>query len=121
MKNKPQKKGNIVKEEIFISMATAIIIGLLVIAGPARGTTAPPSGAQLFKQNCTVCHPQGGNSDNPEVPLKGSPALKTFATFLSWIRQPRSPMPPFPPSKISDKQARRLYDYILKQEKQGWK
>jgi mono/diheme cytochrome c family protein len=121
MKNKPQENGNIMKQEIFISMTTAIIIGLLAIAGLTWGTTVPPSGVQLFKQNCTVCHPKGGNSDNPKVPLKGSQALKTFATFLSWIRQPKSPMPLFPPSKISDKQARRLYDYILKQEKRGWK
>jgi mono/diheme cytochrome c family protein len=53
--------------------------------------------------------------------LKGAQTLNTFEAFLSWIRQPDQPMPPFPPSTISDQQAKALYDYILKEEKDAWK
>jgi cytochrome c6 len=109
------------KRAVFLCLMVVILVGLFTIAGLTQGTAAPASGEQLFKEQCASCHAHGGNILNPKKPLKGSPLLKTFEGFLSQIRKPMQPMPPFPVSKISDQQARQLYDYILKQEKGGWK
>jgi len=54
--------------------------------------------------------------------LTGSRALANFKTFLSFIRNPRMPdgtqgaMPSFSKSKISDQQAKRLYQFISTME-----
>jgi uncharacterized membrane protein len=94
--------------------------GRLVFGG--RAPTAPPgleAGQGLFENNCMACHPNGGNAITPQDIIIGSDRLKDFPTFLSWIRDPRldngkkGPMPDFLPGKISDGQARQLYDYLI--------
>jgi cytochrome c6 len=109
------------KRAVFLCLMVVILVSVFTTAGMTQGTTGAASGEQLFKEQCSACHPNGGNVINPHKPLKGSPKLKTFAAFLSWIRKPVQPMPPFPPSKIPDQQAKKLYDYILKQKKSEWK
>jgi len=117
----PRKKGGHIVRAVFLSLLAVILVGVFTSVGMTQGKTGPASGEQVFKEQCSSCHAGGGNIVNPKMPLKGSPPLKTFAAFLSWIRKPVQPMPPFPPSKISDAQARKLYDYILNREKGGWK
>jgi uncharacterized membrane protein len=94
--------------------------GRLVFGG--RAPAAPPSlqaGRVLFKNNCMACHPNGGNAILPTAIITGSDNLTDFPTFLKWIRNPRldngqkGPMPQFLPDKISDQQARQLYDYLI--------
>ena len=109
------------KQAVLLSVMAVIITSLFTIAGMTQGTAAPASAEQLFKEQCSACHAGGGNVVNPKMPLKGGTLLETFTTFLSQIRKPQPPMPTFSPSQISDGQARQLYDYILKQNKNGWK
>ncbi len=109
------------KQAISFCLMTVIITGLFIIAGMTQGQAASPSAAQLFKQNCSACHAGGGNVVNPKMPLNGGELLKTYETFLSQVRKPQPPMPTFTPAQISDEQARKLYDYILKQNAAGWK
>ncbi len=77
------------------------------------------AGEQLFKANCSGCHPQGGNIIQSNRPLINAPQLSEFNTFKAFIRNPREPggspgpMPAFPESKISDPQSRQLYNYII--------
>ena len=94
--------------------------GRLVFGG--RAPAAPPAlqaGKGLFENNCMACHPNGGNAITPQDIIIGSDRLKDFPTFLVWIRDPRldngkkGPMPEFLPGKISDQQARQLYDYLI--------
>jgi uncharacterized membrane protein len=94
--------------------------GRLVFGG--RAPAAPPAleaGKKLFENNCMACHPNGGNAISPEAIIIGSDMLKDLPTFLGWIRDPRldsgkkGPMPDFLPGKISDEQARQLYDYLI--------
>jgi uncharacterized membrane protein len=94
--------------------------GRLVFGG--RAPEAPPAlqaGKGLFENNCMACHPYGGNAIKPQDIIIGSDQLKDFQTFLAWIRDPRldngekGPMPEFLPRKISDQQARQLYDYLF--------
>jgi mono/diheme cytochrome c family protein len=77
-------------------------------------------GMQIFEENCSGCHPQGGNAIKPNLPLVGAPELADFQSFLAYIRNPRMPdgskgvMPAFPEKKISQTQAEQLYQYLTK-------
>ena len=76
--------------------------------------------AEQFNKSCGACHPNGGNSIKPHLPLKDAPQLVNFETFLSYIRSPKARdgsqtvMPSFSPEKLSDQQARQVYQYIVK-------
>jgi uncharacterized membrane protein len=89
--------------------------GQLIIEGegkPQAATVRFLSGEKLFAVNCNDCHPGGSDILNP-------PQLTNFNTFLAYLRNPRRAMPSFPPEKISEKQARKVYDYLTKlREKQ---
>lgn len=99
-----------------------ILMGALLLpAVYAAETAKASSGETLFKENCALCHPNGGNTIKPQEPLKTAAKLKNFKGFLSWVRKPEQPMPAFPPAKISDAQAKDLYHYILEQVKTAWK
>lgn len=76
-----------------------------------------PVGAKIFAVNCSTCHSGGGNKFEPDQPLKTSDALKDFKDFLSQIRQPDEPMPKFTTSRIPDKDAKELFDYITNEIK----
>lgn len=85
------------------------------------GSKAPPlpselqAGEQLYAKTCKACHPNGGNTLDPTLPVRGSPKLKDFDTFLAWVRDPDAPMPPFPETKISASQSKDLYDYVARE------
>jgi len=76
--------------------------------------------AEQFTKSCSACHPNGGNSIKPHLPIKDAPQLVNFETFLSYIRSPKARdgsqtvMPSFSPEKLSDQQAREVYQYIVK-------
>jgi uncharacterized membrane protein len=109
------------------SIAVLIIYGLCVIdvigmgyfggelVYGAKGSSTQKEfrvGEQIFRTNCSACHPNGGNTLVPDKPITTSPKLVDFSTFLGLIRDPTPPMPPFPETKISDKQCMELYQYI---------
>jgi mono/diheme cytochrome c family protein len=78
------------------------------------------AGATLFNQTCSACHPNGGNSIKQNLPLKTAPQLVNFETFLAYLRGPQARdgsttvMPSFSPEKLTDQQAREIYQYIVK-------
>jgi len=93
--------------------------GQLVYGGRITGSPEEyKAGEAVFVANCSGCHPHGGNSLKPSLPLKGAPELKSFGTFDAFIQNPRMPdgtagiMPPFARSKISESDAKALYEYI---------
>ncbi len=98
--------------------------GELVHGGRAAGKEPEKLGAEVraeqFTKSCSACHAHGGNSIKPHLPLKDAPQLVNFGTFLSYIRSPKARdgsqtlMPSFSPEKLSDQQAREVYQYILK-------
>jgi len=77
------------------------------------------AGEQLYKTHCGACHPNGGNTLDPDRPLIGSHEIADVKTFLAFIRDPDAPMPPFPETKISNTQAMELYQYIVHELKKG--
>lgn len=81
----------------------------------ARVDAVPPQarqGALLFVNNCWSCHPEGGNLIAPALQLRSSTKLQDLTIFVGWIRHPNPPMPPFPLERVSDQQARILYQYV---------
>jgi mono/diheme cytochrome c family protein len=108
-----------------LSFATVAVLGyyggqLVYTGATPAGPTAYQAGERLFDANCSGCHAHGGNSISPNLPLKGAPQLADAAQFIAFLRTPRTPggqpgvMPAFPAAKMSDQDARALYDYIEK-------
>lgn len=97
--------------------------GELVFGGKSAGQTMQVVGIEIsgeqFNKSCSACHPKGGNSIKQNLPLKTAPQLVTFDTFLAYIRNPKARdgsqtvMPSFSPEKLSDQQAREIYQYII--------
>lgn len=76
------------------------------------------TGQHIFESNCSGCHRRGENIIEPRLPLRNAPQLKKFDDFLSFLRDPKMPdgsrglMPRFTLKRLSDEQARELYDYL---------
>jgi hypothetical protein len=87
-------------------------------AGGQPGLPGPGSGADLFRQNCAGCHPGGGNTLVPNLPIRGSAQLRDFDTFRTYVRYPSMPngapgaMPAFSASRLSYPQLLELYRYL---------
>jgi uncharacterized membrane protein len=107
----------------FLSFCTVTGLGYfggqLVYGGRTPvGPVQFQGGQKLFDNKCSGCHAHGGNSIRPNFPLRDAPELAEFQKFLSFVRDPRlpsgakGPMPPFSESRLSDKQAHELYEYI---------
>jgi len=83
------------------------------------------AGSKIFDDLCKRCHPGGGNIIVPSLPLKGSSKLSDFKTFLSFIRSPKMPdgsegiMPRFSKRQISDREAKKIYQYIAGPQTSG--
>ena len=101
----------------FLCFCAVVVLGYfggqLTYSGRTiRGPEKYMAGQKIFSTYCTTCHPGGGNTLAPNRPLLHSPLLRNQEFFTMWIRHPASPMPAFPPDRISDAQAKALYDYI---------
>lgn len=75
--------------------------------------------AGQFTKYCSSCHPQGGNVIKPSFALGSAPQLVDFPTFLAYVRSPKARdgsetlMPPFPAERLSEQQAKEIYDYVV--------
>ena len=75
--------------------------------------------AEQFNKSCSGCHPGGGNTIRANLPLRSAPQLADFKTFLAYIRSPKARdgsqtiMPSFNAEKLSDNQAREIYQYVI--------
>lgn len=95
-----------------IAAALGYFGGDIVFGGRTPESKSNPEGRIVFLNNCSGCHPYGGNIFSPGEPVIRSPLLKTPEPFMAWIRNPGPPMPPFPPGDISDEQGRALHSYV---------
>lgn len=77
------------------------------------------AGETVFTSNCSGCHINGGNIIRPDLPLHSSKKLQNFDSFIAFIRDPKlpdgskGPMPDFSAAKLTEQQARDLYDYVI--------
>jgi uncharacterized membrane protein len=87
--------------------------------GAARQVKERQVSAEQFTKHCSACHPNGGNVIKPNLPLRSAPQLAGFPTFLVYVRSPKARdgsetvMPPFPADRLTEEQAREIYDYVV--------
>ena len=76
------------------------------------------TGEQLFAEHCAVCHAEGGNIINPKKTLQKKDLfannIKTADDVIKTIRKPGPGMTAFDVKTISDKEARKIADFIFK-------
>ena len=88
--------------------------------GVAPAAADAQAGEKVFAALCGPCHPNGGNLYKANLPLVKAPQLADFNTFLPYIRSPQARdgsktlMPPMTPERLSDAQAKQVYQYVLK-------
>jgi uncharacterized membrane protein len=87
--------------------------GAAAKASVAEGAAAVDTvGEQIFTDNCTACHPGGGNAAVPTKPIKGSRILADRERFVTFLRKPSGEMPASSAADISDERAGNLYQYL---------
>lgn len=88
------------------------------VAGFAKEDATKDKGESLFKENCSPCHPEGGNIINPQKTLhkkdREANNIRKPADIVSKMRDPGPGMTKFDKKTISDKDAKAIVDYILK-------
>ncbi len=105
------------KKKLAVAAAAALCAGGVMLSGvTARG--ADQSGEALFKQHCVICHVDGGNIVNAQKTLhkkdREANNVKTVADILKIARNPGPGMTKFDKKTLSDKDARKIAEYILK-------
>ncbi|HBH60649.1 MAG TPA: cytochrome C [Nitrospiraceae bacterium] len=77
-----------------------------------------PTGEELFKQNCAVCHPEGGNIINSQKNLheedRDEFGIRTPEDIIKIMRNPGPGMRVFDENTVSDRDAQKIAEYILK-------
>jgi cytochrome c6 len=96
-----------------------LLLGVFAVSAMAGVSCADAAhaGKRSFEENCAVCHPEGGNSINPDKPLsKTALAAGGIATEnkLVWVmRNPGPGMINFDEKSLPDAEARAIAHYIL--------
>ena len=94
-----------------------VIISLLLVSLCGAGFAEETAGEGLFKKNCALCHPNGGNIIRPEKSLLkkhlDEHGIKTAEDIVHLMRNPGPGMQTFSEDKISDADAAKIADYIL--------
>ncbi len=105
-----------------------LILSLLLgLAAALSAEEAQKTGEALFKQNCSPCHPDGGNILNKEKTLsKKDREMNNIRTADDIVKKMRNPgafdfhpnqwsgMKIFDDKKLSDEDARNIAEYVLK-------
>jgi cytochrome c6 len=103
------------------SLVVSIFAVSLILFGNAchagKSTDEKP-GEALFKLNCAVCHPDGGNIINPAFTLHKNDLEAHNITkpvqIVEKMRNPGPGMTKFDKKTISDNDAKEIAEYILK-------
>lgn len=96
----------------------AVFILWSVCCIPSGFAKDTEKGESLFKQHCSVCHPDGGNIINPGKTLhkkdREGNNVKTVKDVINRMRNPGPGMSKFDEKTISDKDAKEIAEFILK-------
>lgn len=100
-----------------------VLFSVLIIFALAFGTLGvaketKKSGEALFKDNCSPCHPEGGNIVNPRKTLsrkdREANTIKKAGDIIKLMRNPGPGMTKFDDKTIPDKDAKEIAEYIMK-------
>ena len=105
-------------KKIFTTVLTAVALFSFATAGFAKEATKAKSGEELFEANCASCHPKGRNIVNPMKTLhkkdRDANNVKTPQDIINKMRNPGPGMTQFDKTTISDKDAKKIAEYIIK-------
>ena len=108
------------------SFALIVIVAALGTGcahGPAQsaGATAATAsatfgnesrGAEVFRENCAVCHTANGAAAGVGPSLAGEKHRKDYGQTVAWIEQPDPPMPKLYPAPLSEKDVADVAAYV---------
>jgi cytochrome c6 len=84
----------------------------------AKAKSGTTSGEVLFKQHCSMCHPEGGNIINPKKSLREKSLqasnIRSAEDIVKVMRKPGPGMTKFDEKTLPDKEAKEIAEYILK-------
>lgn len=96
----------------------AMAVSLFAASGFARETANGKSGEALFKEHCSMCHPDGGNIINYKKTLhkkdRDANNVKKAEDIVKKMRDPGPGMTKFDKKTVTDKDAKEIAEYILK-------
>src|SRR5512135_3428157 len=102
------------KKLLGITISGVFLVSLCSASFAEKGKT----GEELFKENCAVCHPDGGNIVNPKDTLHKKDLVANKITkpadIVKKMRNPGPGMTKFDKKTIPDKDAKKIAEYILK-------
>jgi len=105
-------------KKLSMTLVTLISVCSLAATGIAKESAKEKSGEELFKAHCAVCHPGGGNIVNPKKTLQKKDReknnIRKAEDIVKNMRNPGPGMNKFDKATISDKDAQKIADYILK-------
>jgi len=95
-------------------LALAAVLSQFVVTGCGEGRI---SGAELFSLHCAACHPDGGNTINPEKTLHSAGLrannIRSAEDIVEKMRNPGAGMPKFSQAVIPDREARLIAEHVL--------
>ncbi len=95
-----------------------MVIAAFVFGAPGVAKEAEKKGEALFKQNCSPCHPDGGNIINPQKTLhkkdREANGVKKPADIVNKMRNPGPGMTKFDEKTLPDKDAKEIAEYVMK-------
>ena len=105
-------------KKIFATVLTAAALFSFATAGFAKEEAKATSGEELFTKHCAECHPKGRNIVNPMKTLhkkdRDANNVKTAQDIIDKMRNPGPGMTQFDKTTISDKDAKKIAQYIIK-------
>ncbi len=101
-----------------ITVAAALVFAGIcaasVLAAPKNGRSA----AELFKEHCSTCHPEGGNIINPGKTLRkehrDAHNISSRADIVEKMRHPGKGMTSWSSATLPDDEAEAIADYIIR-------
>jgi cytochrome c6 len=99
---------------VVLAAAASLLAFSVFAADGKKGKT----GEELFKQHCTMCHPEGGNIINAKKTLHAKDLkannVKSAGDIVKLMRTPGPGMTKFDEKTLPDKEAKEIAEYILK-------
>jgi cytochrome c6 len=103
---------------LLTAVAIMMVATFLALSGFAAEAKNGKTGEELYKQHCSMCHPEGGNIINAKKTLRGKDLkannILKAEDIVKLMRNPGPGMTKLDEKTIPDKDAMEIARYILK-------